>query len=617
MISKVELISAGAPKGCHAVPSGTPFQISLKVIGAHCDKLFFYLGNDERVIIEKEIPFVNQAPVNEQGFYGDVTLSSTDIGMDDGLFFCHFEFEQGGSRHYIAFDHNENAYVSPRFVNELQIIIYNEQYASPNWLFGGAMYQIFPDRFAKGGEVSRREDAVYDEDWDNGIPEYPAQVGQAFPNNKHFGGTLYGIADRLSYLSGLGINCIYLNPIFSAFSNHKYDTADFLSVDKTFGGDKALEYLVEKAHSVGIRVILDGVFNHVGNDSIYFDAYGKYGTGACVSTQSPYYNWFKFFNYPNEYDSWWGITNLPKIIPNESYITFITEKVIPKYMNMGIDGWRLDVADELNSDFLDRVAKAIKSCKPDAIIIGEVWEDASNKIAYNERKRYFRGAQLDAVTNYPFRNSVIEFFKYGCGEFLVDTVNTLYRHYPPHKLASLMNFLGSHDTERIATVLCGDPDMGDENEVLAHRRMTAQQRIEAKEMLQNAYLLLAALPGVPCLYYGDEIALEGYHDPFNRRPFPTKGFSDPYSAFFGRVNKLRREEKLFNADELKASCLGDRQIRIDRIMGDEIMTVFANMAEYDFNVNMPYQSVDLLTGAVYTDKVIIPAKKVVLVKKKI
>ncbi len=612
MKSKLTITSQNTPLGCHAFTKGSDITFSLAVLDAECEKIWFYLGNDEKVIMEREV----HPCTSSSGFSCDVTLNTRDFSSGDGLYFSHFEFISRGKRWYTAFDYSENCYLDDKFVNEIQLLVYDERFSSPEWLFGGNMYQIFPDRFARGGEVERHADAVYDDDWENGIPEFPARVGDAFPNNTHFGGTLYGVVDRLDYLSSLGIDCIYLNPIFEAYSNHKYDTADFLKVDRSFGGDKALSELIEKAHQRGIKVILDGVFNHVGDDSIYFDAYGKYGNGACSSTDSPYYSWFNFFNYPNEYDSWWGIKNLPKTIRSESYIRFITEQVIPKYMRLGIDGWRLDVADELEADFLDRIASAIKRIKPDAIIIGEVWEDASNKIAYDERKRYFRGAQLDAVTNYPFRNAIIDFVKYGNADFLVDTVNTLYRHYPPHKLASLMNFLGSHDTERIATVLGGDADMGEDNAVLATKRMTPEQRDNAKALLRNSYLLLASLPGVPCIYYGDEIALEGYHDPFNRRPFPESGFNDEYSRFFARVNQLRHDEPLFKAPVTKASVLSEGVARIDRIDGTDRLVVLANMSEREFSCALASDAVDVINGNEYNKNVTIPAKNVILLKTK-
>ncbi|MBQ3230191.1 MAG: glycoside hydrolase family 13 protein [Clostridia bacterium] len=609
MNAKYSITSKNAPRGCHAFPTGSEITVKLSVSGAECDKVFYYIGNDERVLIEREAAFSCYG----SGFVSEYTVNTRELTEQDGLFFTHFEFVSGEKRYYIAFN-GYSCSVEDRFVNETQILVYSEQYHCPEWLIGGAMYQIFPDRFSRGGEVLLRSNAVYREEWDNGIPEYPEHPGDEYPNNTHFGGTLYGVVERLSYLSSLGINCIYLNPIFEAYSNHKYDTADFLSVDKTFGGDAALAELIEKAHSVGIKVILDGVFNHVGNDSIYFDAYGKYGNGACSTQMSPYWEWFTFNDYPNAYESWWGIKNLPRINRCESYIRFITEKVIPKYMRMGIDGWRLDVADELEADFLDRVAAAIKRFKPDALIIGEVWEDASNKIAYNERKRYFRGKQLDSVTDYPLRNAIIEYVKNGDSSFFTETVSTLYRNYPPHKLACLMNFLGSHDTERIATVLCGDPDCGEEGSVLAYRKMSHEQRERAKELLKNAYLLMAFMPGIPCIYYGDEIAMEGYRDPFNRRPFPVSGFDDEYSKFFAEVNRIRREEKLFSSRELSVKELANGVVCAERIIGNERLIMWANMSNTQYNVSIPFSAVDIFNKKVYSNLVELSPKTVAVVK---
>lgn len=609
MNASYSITSKNAPCGCHAFPAGSDITVKLSVFGAGCDKVWYYIGCDERVIIAREASF----SCHENGFVSEYTVNTKELTDRDGLFFTHFEFVSGGKRYYTAFN-GYSCTIEERFVNETQMLVYSEQYHCPEWLIGGAMYQIFPDRFSRGGNALKRSDAVYREEWDDGIPEYPERPGEEYPNNTHFGGTLYGVAERLDYLSDLGVNCIYLNPIFEAFSNHKYDTADFLSVDKTFGGDAALAGLIEKAHSRGIKVILDGVFNHVGNDSIYFDAYGKYGSGACSDPASPYREWFSFTNYPDAYESWWGIKNLPKINRCESYVRFITEEVIPKYMQMGVDGWRLDVADELESDFLDSIAATIKRYKPDALIIGEVWEDASDKIAYNERKRYFRGRQLDSVTDYPLRNALIEFVKNGDSSFFVETVSTLYRNYPPHKLACLMNFLGSHDTERIATVLCGEPDFGEEGSVLAHRRMSPEQRGNAKELLKNAYLLMAFMPGVPCIYYGDEIAMEGYRDPFNRRPFPESGFNDPYSGFFAEVNRIRRNEELFSIGEFRIEELGSGVIRAERSLGKKRLIAFANMSNAEYNAKISTFGIDILENIVYTDNVTLPSKKVVVIK---
>ncbi|MBR4279263.1 MAG: glycoside hydrolase family 13 protein [Clostridia bacterium] len=592
------LTSNNSPSGKATFPKGSLIRAELFVDAEGCEKAFFYMGNDERVLMEREVEIVKTA----SSFSCAYIITPEQMPSDDGLYFCHFEFIVNGVRYYTAFSDDGACYAERHFVNEAQFLIYDEQYEAPKWLFGGNMYQIFPDRFARGGKTERHSNTPYNDDWENGIPEYPEVRGDSFPNNTHFGGSLYGVAERLDYLKSLGITVIYLNPIFEAYSNHKYDTADFLKVDRSFGGDAALQYLIDKAHEYGMRIILDGVFNHVGNDSVYFDAYHKYGNGACVSKDSPYYEWFTFNEYPKTYECWWGITNLPRTVRCESYVNFITESVIPKYMNMGVDGFRLDVADELESDFLDKITASVKAIKPDAVVIGEVWEDASNKIAYGERKRYFRGRQLDSVTNYPFRNAIIDFVRYGNAEFLVDTVNTLYRNYPPHKLASLMNFLGSHDTERITTVLGGEPDMGEPNSELAIKRLSPEKREETKALLKQAYLLLATLPGVPCIYYGDEIALEGYHDPFNRRPFPESSFDDDFSSFFKKVNNIRLNEPLFSSDELSAERLSQGVVRIIRRKNGKKLITLANMSNQAYHINIP-ESYELLTEKIVSGSV--------------
>lgn len=599
------LTSKNSPSGKHTFPKGSLIRAELRFDAEACERAYFYMGNDERVLLEREVNAERQA----SSFSCAYEIDTSTLENGDGLYFCHFEFVSNGVRYYTSFDQSGRCYAETHFVNEAQFLVYDEKYADPEWMRGGNMYQIFPDRFARGGRVERHENTPYNDDWENGIPEYPEIRGDAFPNNTHFGGSLYGIVERLDYLESLGINIIYLNPIFEAFSNHKYDTADFLKVDRSFGGDDALQCLVDKAHERGMRVILDGVFNHVGNDSVYFDAYGKYGNGACVSKDSPYYKWFTFNEYPDTYECWWGITNLPRTVRCEEYISFVTEQVIPKYMNMGVDGFRLDVADELESHFLDAITASVKAIKPDAVVIGEVWEDASNKIAYGERKRYFRGRQLDSVTNYPFRNAMIDFVKYGNADFLADTVNTLYRNYPPHKLASLMNFLGSHDTERITTVLGDEPDMGEPNSVLATKRLSKEKLDATKELLKSAYLLLATLPGVPCIYYGDEIALEGYHDPFNRRPFPESGFEDDFSDFFKRVNNIRKNEPLFGADELECAVLSEGVLRVIRKKDGQRLVTIANMSNNAYHINIP-ESYELMTDTRVCGSVTVGKKQV-------
>ena len=598
----LRVLIGGKPTGSYTVPFGEVVEIRLGM--AEASQVKFYLGNDEKVLLVREAPFLE---MEGESFVYSVTVDTREIAPEgDGLFFFHFEAETSEGRRYTVCDRSHLAF-SHRFENEFQLTVYKEQYPAPDWLTRGVFYHIFVDRFCKSGRSMRRTDALYNEDWENGVPEYPPVNGQAFPNNTHFGGDLYGVADKLSYLKDLGVTVIYLSPIADAYSNHKYDTGDYLTVDPTFGGEKALTELVEKAHSMGIRIILDGVFNHVGDDSVYFNRYGKYqSVGAYQSQESPYYPWFTFGQTRDDYESWWGIKNLPKPKKCREFRSFICDRVIPKYMALGIDGYRLDVVDELECDFLDEIVSAVKKAKPDAVIIGEVWEDASNKIAYDRRKRYFRGKQLSGVMNYPFRNGLIHFLKYGDPSLLREVTETLHQHYPPKALLHTMNSIGTHDTERILTVLGGEGDLGEANEVLAFRHMTAEQREKAVKLLICGYTLLACLPGVPCIYYGDEAGMEGYHDPFNRRPFPWHAIDGALHDAFRRVNRLRGREKLFGAEGFQVLNAQQGIFAFTRFSEEGKLTVVCNLSETNYVCTFSETVTDLLTGDTLRGDVTVP-----------
>ncbi|HAN20528.1 MAG: hypothetical protein A2Y15_06015 [Clostridiales bacterium GWF2_36_10] len=568
-------------------------------------RAFFYLGNDEMVLISRQL----NSQRNENGYsIFSTTVDSKIITGENsnGLFFYHFEAETKNGRVYTCTD-GVNCSLEKYFCNEWQMLIYNEEYNPPSWLDGGVIYQIFVDRFAIGEKIFKKADAVYNDYWDNGIPEFPEKQGDEFPNNTHFGGNLYGVAEKLDYLSELGITCIYLNPIFEAYSNHKYDTGDYLKVDEAFGGDIALEHLLKKASEKGISIILDGVFNHVGADSIYFNKFGKYSSvGAYQSKNSPFYAWFDFKDYPETYDCWWGVKNLPKIKRNGNYDKFICDEVIPKYMKMGIAGWRLDVVDEFSGNFTEQIIKSVKNHKRDSMIIGEVWEDATNKVAYDERKQYFLGRQLDSATNYPLRNALIEFALKADSSLLKLTLQTLYEHYPTHKLLHIMNIVGTHDTERILNVL-GNSNQGDKsNAELSTLKLSEEVKNKAIQRLKNVYLLLAFMPGIPCIYYGDEVGLEGWHDPFNRRPFPWNNINNEIHDWFVKVNRIRLQEPLFKADKLRIYDSSNETFIAERYDEDASLLIISNIANifinekkidifkydgYNYNADIPTESV--------------------------
>ncbi|MBQ7699693.1 MAG: glycoside hydrolase family 13 protein [Clostridia bacterium] len=461
------------------------------------------------------------------GLSGDYDSFSAGFSGRSGLYYITFRLLSDDGVYFI---HNTGDESNGQLRDDIdkcgrfQLLI-TDEYPELDPVFkNGNMYHIFTDRFFKSGKSERRDDAVYNDDWENGVPEYTEYPGQSMPNNTHFGGDIYGITEKLGYIKRLGCDIVYLSPIFDAFSNHKYDTGDYTVIDRSFGGEKAFVKLCEKAHGLGMKIILDGVFNHTGDNSVYFNKYKKYGDGGAYNDKdSPYYKWYTFTNYPEEYNCWWGIKALPTLRSSDpAVIDYFTKEngIIRRYLRLGADGWRLDVADELSEQLLDRIKKAAEEEKPGAIIIGEVWEDASNKTSYGKRRHYFSHAQLDSVMNYPLKNAVINYVKTGNTDSFVKVFTEVYGHYPARALDCVMNFLGTHDTERIMTVLGGEPAADLPGSVLAYKRMDEDQYEKAKKLYFTAFSLLCFCPGICSVFYGDEAGLQGYRDPFNRMPFP-------------------------------------------------------------------------------------------------
>ncbi len=451
----------------------------------------------------------------------------------------------------------QTAFIFPDGSDALPLTVHSEDFVTSDKFKGGVMYQIFVDRFAKSKKhtLPIKDGAYIEQDWENGIPTYPETPGDAFNNNCFFGGSLYGVAEKLDYLASLGVNILYLNPIFDAASNHKYDTADYMKIDEMFGGEKGFDTLIRQAKKRGISIILDGVFNHTGSDSVYFDKESRYPTlGAYESKDSPYYSWYDFRSYPDDYNCWWDVKILPAINKNnEDFRNFICgdNGVIRHYLKKGISGWRLDVADELSNEFLYALRNAARDVNPDSIVIGEVWEDASDKIAYGKRRRYFQGSQLDAVMNYPLRTAITDYVLSGNSDIIERCMTSLYMHYPKCVSDVQMNILGTHDTERILSILACDGINSKKNSELATYRMSDGTRKRASELLKLASFLLFTLPGIPCIYYGDEVGMEGGRDPFNRLPFPWHAQNKDIRAHYEKLGALRKSFSEFADGEFK------------------------------------------------------------------
>ncbi len=440
-----------------------------------------------------------------------------------------------------------------------QLTVYDGSETVPDWFGQGMTYQIFPDRFRRtcipntAGMVGGR---LVHQSWEEEPVYRPNEHGE-IRNRDFFGGNFAGIIEKLDYLRDLGVETIYFNPIFEAAENHRYGTADYSRIDPMLGMNEDFSRLCNEAHNRGMRVMLDGVFNHTGFVSRYFNGDGFYpDLGAKQSEDSPYRPWFNFKHWPDHYESWWGIYSLPAVNEhNPDYREFIfggENSVVRRWLRAGADGWRLDVADELPDDFVAGIHAAARAEKPSALLIGEVWEDGSTKIAYGVRRRHILGKHCDGLMNYPFRNAAIAYFRGGDSTHFINEMETLRENYPPFAFYSAMNSLGTHDTPRILTMLgADDGDFHQSKDWKAGFRMDHDRLQVATELLKAAAVLLFSFPGSPTLYYGDEAGMEGFEDPFNRRTYPWGHEDHHLVLWFSKLGALRKGHMALRCGDIR------------------------------------------------------------------
>ena len=559
----------------------TPVEAS---IGLHADEWNHYYGKSIFIPMKES----TETEAGVRTFFADVQcadiLAEYEL-TDDGLFYYYYTVKTGENELCLGGEHPVELDVIEHHIGERQLLLYAPDYETSKGFRRGVVYQIFVDRFAKSEahELPVKAGAQFDPDWENGVPQYGEYPGAEVANNVFFGGNLYGIAEKIDYIASLGVTTIYLSPVFDAYSNHKYDTGDYLTVDEMFGGNAALEELCRVAAEHDIQIILDGVFNHTGADSLYFNRFGTYPTvGAYQSEQSPYADWYMFREFPDEYECWWGVKILPRVnSSNPDYQDFIDHLVVPQWMRAGISGWRLDVADELSDEFLYNFRKAVRENNPDGVVIGEVWEDASDKVSYGRRRYYLRGKQLDSVMNYPLRDAILSYVKDGDAGKLRRCTEGTYRRYPKGSSDTLLNFLGTHDTERILTLFGGEPCGDKTNEQLSTLRMTAEERENGAKRLMFAYSVLAGLPGVPCVFYGDEAGMEGYRDPFCRRTFPWHAIDETILAHYRKIGNIRKDREVFRDGLFRILALNPEvfaYVRYPANGGDTVL-ILANRTE--------------------------------------
>jgi cyclomaltodextrinase len=525
-----------------------------------------------------------------------------------GLYWYYFEFDDCYGTHFLGATGNLDGAIGDSAPAVWQLSIYEPFVGDFRWFQGRVMYQIMVDRFHKGDYEFRRSDAVHHDDWDE-LPVYTNVL-----NNDFFGGNLQGIIEKLPYLKSLNVSVIYLNPIFEAYSNHKYDTADYTKIDPMFGRESDFRELIQKAAQCGIKIVLDGVFNHSGDNSVYFNRYGKYPElGAYQSKDSKYYSWYHFTDHPDGYRSWWGIKTLPAFNQDElSFLNFITGKdgVIRKWLELGAAGFRLDVIDELNDGFIARIYNCLKEHNPDNILIGEVWEDASNKISYGQRRQYFNGRQIDSVMNYPLRNAIIAYLTQGDALILQKQIRQLVNNYPKPVLDSLMNILGTHDTERIISVF--SPEHPESKAEQANYRMDPQAYSMALSKVKLASALQYTLPGVPCLYYGDEIGTEGFRDPFCRKTFAWDKMNHELLDWYRKLGEIRKDEVYIDGLYLEEFINNDI-FSFSRSYGQYKIMTIVNNGNNDYYLDIP-GGYNLLTDELITGQTCIPQNSVVIIK---
>lgn len=509
--------------------------------------------------------------------YWELHFSATT----EGLYFYHFELDTPWGKSFIKnIGDGKGDFTADG--DDFQQTVYDKNFKTPDFLKGGIIYQIFPDRFYDSKEPKNNvPQSRVMRQWGD-VPFWHEEQMNGIWNNDYFCGDLKGIEQKLQYIADLGVTCIYLNPIFEAHSNHRYDTADYETVDPLLGTEQDLKDLCTAARDkYGISIILDGVFSHTGCDSKYFNMYNRYDTvGAYNSISSPYFSWYKFIDYPDNYHAWWGIKLLPEIIEEEeSYLDFICGKngVLRKWLRCGISGWRLDVADELPDIFLDDLRVAVKEENENAIIIGEVWEDATTKFAYGERRRYFLGKQLDSVMNYPFADAILNFVKFGNGNAFFNSVMRIVENYPPQVTNVLMNHIGTHDTERAITRLAGPDCEGQSREwQFNHNMLSDFDYLKGISMMKMASLIQFTLPGVPSVYYGDEIGMQGMKDPFNRACMDWENKNEELLKWYKRLGQIRNGAKALIDGEFVPAFCENSAIAYERISGENRILVAIN-----------------------------------------
>ena len=549
-----------------AVKEGDRLCLSIRSFGGVKEALLELYGSADRISI----------PMRKEG---DRFICELSPQTPEALRYRFRLYTESGEKWLISDKNGAHSILSDKCGDGFRLTVYRRDFETPEWFSRSVMYQVFPDRFGFEDDGTAGQGLAYHRalgqtpELHNSISEpvrwQPRDFENDYSPDDFYGGSFRGITNKLPYLKSLGVGVIYLNPVSEARSNHRYDTSDYSQPDPILGSIEDYVNLCSESKRLGISIINDGVFSHTGADSIYFNRCGSYGAGGAYrDRQSPYFPWYDFRSYPDDYRSWWGFRDLPEV--NEldpswqDYIVTGDNSIVRTWLKFGADGWRIDVADELPDEVLSLIRSAAKSTKPDCVIIGEVWEDALEKESYGKKRNYALGYSLDSVMNYPFRTAVLDFARGKTSAFdLRDFLLLQKCVYPQPMYRSLMNLLGSHDVERLHTALEFDFDIKSLDRSAQYTLSPTDEQYRRATVLQKLCAAIQyCVPGVPCLYYGDEECLDGGCDPFNRAPFePSKsGLYEHYRL----LGELRNTENALTDGDMRVSAHGADVLMIER-----------------------------------------------------
>ena len=546
------------PQG--AMPAGSVVRLRLKVKG-DLEKAYVRIWSNEG---EHLIPMRHVSGVTYE--------ANVNVGTK-GLLWYYFVCETSEGKVYCGKPIGE---VCADYVGEppsFQITVYDPAFMTPTWMRNSVCMQIMVDRYFIGGGIKNPphgRGAYLHENWNEAPVIRVVKKGEDGEGIDFFGGNIKGVQEKLEYIRSLGVNALYFNPIFRARSNHKYDTGDYMEIDPSFGTMKDFENLTCALEDAGMHLILDGVFSHTGADSRYFNKYGTYDSvGAFQSGKSPYASWYRFGKTRSEYDCWWDFDTLPNVNEMEaSYLDFIVRSensVIGSYLKKGASGWRLDVADELPMDFIRELRRRAKAEGMENCVIGEVWEDPTNKIAYGKHRNYAIGDTLDSTMNYPLRENVINFLTGKIDAYVFcEGLNHQLATLPKPMLYSMMNLLGSHDRPRIINMLCEDKNNDLPYEKRKFIPLNKKQYALGKERYLKAWEFICRLPGMPTVYYGDEVGLTGVADPICRMPYPWDNEDKELREEIKRINMNRLSSDILKRGETKITALSADSVKIER-----------------------------------------------------